>query len=180
MQFDEQAFNAIYGIAHISGILDFAGIFFANIFPYILLVAYAILLFSIRDWRLRFFAFAQSVVAIVLARGILAEIINFFYYKPRPELVMDILPLIGTPQAPAFPSGHATFFFALAVSIFAVNRRWGWWFFVGAFVNGVARIFVGVHWPLDIAGGMVLGAVSAMGVYLLFRRYKPALNKPEH
>ncbi|MBI5732405.1 phosphatase PAP2 family protein, partial [Candidatus Jorgensenbacteria bacterium] len=51
--------------------------------------------------------------------------------------------------------------FALAFIVFCLNRRWGVWFMSGALLNGLARVFVGVHWPSDIAGGIIVGLLSA-------------------
>ena len=68
------------------------------------------------------------------------------------------------------PSGHATFFFALAFAIFyflkydkrnaAAKRKWNWLFMGGAVIMGVARVFAGVHWPSDILAGAVIGFLS--------------------
>jgi len=40
-------------------------------------------------------------------------------------------------------------------------------------LNGVARVFAGVHWPFDILGGMALGILSAAAVIGLLMPYMP-------
>ncbi len=71
--------------------------------------------------------------------------------------------------APAFPSGHAAIFFALAAVAYLINRRWGIYLFIGAVINALARVAVGVHWPIDVVGGAFLGIV----VVLVLQRLLP-------
>ena len=61
----------------------------------------------------------------------------------------------------AFPSGHATFFAALAISIFFLNKKVGYIFIFFALLIGLARIMAGVHFPIDILGGFILGSLVA-------------------
>lgn len=67
----------------------------------------------------------------------------------------------------AFPSGHSTAFMALATSIFLSHKRVGYLFIVFAVLIGLARIVAGVHFPLDILGGFILGAGVAYIVKFL-------------
>lgn len=175
--FDQAVFEAIYGLAHQVKWLDWLGIFFAGGLPYVLAVVFLIaVLRQAREWRHRLYDLASAALSLLVARGVLTEIIRLAVDRPRPPEVLEIAPLIAAPSSAAFPSGHASFFFALAFSIFlfqtdgwtpARKREVGLWFILGALLVGVARIFVGVHWPLDILGGIVVGFLSAYLVHLL-------------
>jgi undecaprenyl-diphosphatase len=57
----------------------------------------------------------------------------------------------------SFPSGHATLSFALAFSIFLYDKKIGSLFLLLAFFVAMGRIFTGVHFPLDILVGGILG-----------------------
>lgn len=164
-------FEFIRRLARRGAFFDGAGIFFAEYFPYILALAFLIFVVRVSfDWRIRFAIFAETALAAILARGILTEAIRFFYPVPRPFAVLNFTPLISESSS-SFPSGHAAIFFAIAAALFFWNRKWGIWFFVFALVNGIARIFVGVHWPLDIVGGVFVGIGSAFIVHGLTRRH---------
>jgi undecaprenyl-diphosphatase len=74
----------------------------------------------------------------------------------------------------SFPSGHALFYFALAFVIYTKSKKWGMWFFLGAFLMGLGRVASGVHFPIDILGGAVLGILTA---YILSRFYMVKMTR---
>ena len=141
----------------------------------------AFLIYPVYFWRKRFvstWTFHVQVqmqmvfVALVSAffsRFFITDLIRFFYSRPRPFETMDIYQLVAHDGGSSFPSGHAAFFFALAVTIFFYNRRWGIWYFIWAMVIGFARIFAGVHWPADIIGGIIVGVFCGVLVHRLLR-----------
>ena len=157
-------FQFIYGLSHRNFLLDDLGIFCAQYLPYLLVLGFLILVFYENGWRRKWYLFSEAAIAIILSRGLLTEIIRFFYNHPRPFAVLGFTPLISE-SGSSFPSGHAAWFFALAMVIFFRNRKWGMWFFALSLVNGIARIYVGVHWPFDILGGAIVGILSAMFIH---------------
>jgi len=173
MTIDQIIFQVINGLAHKWWLLDWLGIFLASYLNYFLILIAIFLLIKERNWRWRIYFFCLSGLSVILARGIITEIIRFFYYRPRPFLVLQIQSLLGNSDvAGSFPSGHATAYFALALAIFYINRKWGWWFLGAALLMGLARIFVGVHWPLDILAGALIGLGSAF----LIRKLLPKIS----
>jgi membrane-associated phospholipid phosphatase len=65
------------------------------------------------------------------------------------------------PRSGSFTSSHAANHFALATFCFLTFRHISKWFaslfFVWAIAIGFAQVYVGVHFPLDILGGAILG-----------------------
>ena len=162
MSFDTSVFQAIHGFSGGSPILNFFGIFLSDYLPYFLIFVFVYILFREKEWKTRLYRALLVFLAILLSRGVFAETIRFFYPRPRPFATLGFEPLVGGSVSPAFPSGHAAFFFALAAAVFFVNRRWGMWFFALTFVMGVGRVFIGVHWPTDIIAGMLVGILGAI------------------
>jgi undecaprenyl-diphosphatase len=71
----------------------------------------------------------------------------------------------------SFPSDHATAAFGLALATFALlSRRWGAALFVLALLIGFARVYVGIHYPGDIGGGLLAAVIGVGVVALPYRR----------
>ncbi len=157
---DQQLFSLVHNLAGKSQILDFFGIFFANYFPYLVALAAVLLFVAEKDMRKKFDYYATLFLSLIISRGILTEAIRFAYHRLRPFVALGFTPLV-VDNSYAFPSGHATFFFALATAVWFFNKKWGWRFFAAAAIIGLARIFAGVHWPSDIVGGALIGIGSA-------------------
>jgi undecaprenyl-diphosphatase len=168
--FNSEFFNLIFNLAHQSSILDKLGIFLASYLPYILFFSALVLIFAEHGWRRRILFLFYLALTIVLSRGVIVEAINFFYPRPRPFEVLGFSPLVSA-GGPSFPSSHATILFAIAVVIFCLNRKWGFWYLFLSFLNGLARIFTGAHWPIDVLVGALLGVASGFLVYYLIEAY---------
>ena len=170
MPLEKEIFNAIFSLAHQSKILDWLLIFFAQYLAYIMVLGFLIILFRAKNWKDGFYQFALAVLSVILSRFLITGIIRFLYFRPRPFAALDIDSLINHPIGAAFPSGHASVFFALAVAIFLINRKWGSWYIAGAGLMGFARVAVGVHWPLDIVAGALVALLSVAVVGWVLRR----------
>ena len=159
-------FFFLYGLAHQSKIFDDTVIFFAVYFPYIVIIlAGLFLLFHHEVFRaenpFQVFLQKKKEILMVFFIGIIAyvadTIIKIIVHTQRP---FDVFPQVHPLFAESwysFPSGHATFFMALAFSIFFLQKKAGYIFIVFALLIGVARIVAGVHFPIDILGGFLLG-----------------------
>jgi undecaprenyl-diphosphatase len=89
--------------------------------------------------------------------------------RPRPFEAFDMPPLFPETSY-SLPSGHATFLFALATGVYAVNRRAGLILFTIAGIISLARIMAGVHYPGDIVAGAFVGITVASACVVLARR----------
>jgi undecaprenyl-diphosphatase len=78
--------------------------------------------------------------------------------------------LVSLPSGSSFPSGHTATSFACATVLSFFVPRAAPAFYLLALAIGFSRIYVGVHWPLDVLGGIVLGVAVGLAVTALLRR----------
>lgn len=140
--------------------LDFLGVFFAGYFQYIVVPAlFIFLLFNFKYWKIIFLALFSGAFARMAI-----EIIYFIYPTTRPFALIRANQLISHSPYDSFPSGHATFFFALATIIFLYNKKIGILYFLFAALISLARVFCGIHWPADILAGAIAGILIALTI----------------
>lgn len=126
-----------------------------------------------RDRKKRAYAFMWWVLAAIIARGIIAQAIGFFYVRPRPAVALGIDPVFDYLGAASFPSGHLALYATLVAPMWYLDRKWGIAYAAVAGLMGIARIYGAVHWPTDVLAGIVLAMATTYGVkYLLFGKEK--------
>ena len=107
--------------------------------------------------------------------GLAVFILNMFYFRPRPFVDLDVNLLFYQPTDSSFPANSAAAAFGMAFGIWGVNRRLGWLAVMVAGVYGLARVYAGVHYPLDILAGAAIGAAVAFAVFRISELVMPVL-----
>ena len=112
----------------------------------------------------------RALFATALAMG-LALAIRCAFYNPRPFVLGLGRMLIEHDATTSFPSFHATFLFSLALPLLAQRSTRGTALAVGlGHRHCMARIFVGVHYPFDMAGAFIVSAIAAGAACAVFKR----------
>jgi undecaprenyl-diphosphatase len=119
----------------------------------------------------------------VLAADLVADAISFglrdWIDRRRPPLVYpEPKPLVGVPHSGSFPSGHAAIAFACATVLAYLVPRLAVPAFVLAAAIAWSRVYVGVHWPLDVLGGAALGVLLAIALLRLGATLRRSLRAP--
>ena len=157
--------------------MDAVGVLLAQYLPYAMAIGAVVFIIRFQGQRARTLLLIEAILAVVLSRGIITELIRFFYHHPRPFAALGFESLI--PESGwSFPSGHAAAYFALATILFLFNTEWGILYYGLAFINGLARIYAGVHWPLDIVGGIIVGTASAAIIHALLKKHREKILEP--
>lgn len=86
-----------------------------------------------------------------------------------------LLEACPAPDDYAFPSNHTTVAFAFAVALLLISRRLGTLALVTAIAMGASRVYVGAHYPHDVAVGALVGSVVSLVTVLALRRIAPPL-----
>lgn len=97
--------------------------------------------------------------------------IGLLWYHPRPFVIGLGRTLLAHSPDSSFPSDHTTLLwtFGFGLLVTREQRGWGWALVLVGLATAWARIYVGVHFPLDMAGSAVVaatGAVVARAVHL--------------
>jgi undecaprenyl-diphosphatase len=151
-------------------------IFLAEYFPFLVGGALALLLARAQYSRVKkMHIFAIAIIAALIARVGIVELLRTFIDRERPYHALDLVPLVSETSR-SFPSAHAAFFFALAAAIFQYNRAWGILFFGAACLISIARIAAGVHYPSDVLVGACIGIAVGCGVVRFFQRFEKKNN----
>lgn len=170
--FDLQIFNFLHQIAG-SGLTDFLARIFGQYLPYLTISLFILLALKIKNLKTKWHLLFWAALSIILARGLIAEIMRFFWYRARPFIELEFEPVINHIASGSFPSGHMAVLFALVLPAFLISKRFGKWFLIFAILTGIARVIAGVHWPMDIVAGAVVGIFSS----LLFKFLLPQERK---
>ena len=157
---DYELFKAINGLAGRSHALDALMVAIATYSPVIYALALLALWLTWRRVNQRGALIAGISALIALGLG---QIVGAVFPRQRPYLAHHVTQLISHSVDTSFPSDHTTMAFAVTAGVFAFNRRAGVLLFVLGVVLAFARVFVGAHYPGDVLGGAVLGALTALG-----------------
>lgn len=117
-------------------------------------------------------ATASASASAVLALAVNALLASLWYHD-RPFVTHPQQTVLLARHGPdnGFPSDHASVAFAIAFAVFVFYRLLGVAFVAVATMIALDRVFVGVHYPSDVATSALVGLGSALVVAVLLRRY---------
>lgn len=174
-------FYFFYNLAHKSDTVDSVITFSAVYFPYIVIILAGLFLLFHHDvfkaeypYQI-FFKKKKEILSVFITAGVAwaaSSVLKILIQVERPLVKLPDVQSLFPETGFAFPSGHATFFMALAFSLLFLHKRVGYLFIGFALLIGLARIAGGVHFPVDILGGFGLGALVAY----LVKVYTPTPN----
>lgn len=138
------------------------------------LILLGLLLFCFKKTRRQGFCVLLAIICGAVITNILLKNI---VARPRPfadeaRAFYTWWQYIGAPHASknSFPSGHTTSAMAAMTALFlTANKKYSWTAFIFAALMGLSRMYLMVHYPTDVLGGLIAGALGAIGGYFLSR-----------
>ena len=177
---DEALFLAVNGFVGTVAVLDAAAEILASDYavPGALALSLIAMWFMERDRAERMrrqIGVITALTAMALA-SLTVFIINIFYFRPRPFVDMDVNLLFYRPTDSSFPSNAAAAAFGIAFAVCGISRKAGAAAFIAAALYGLARVYAGVHYPLDVAGGIAIAAAAAWTAFRMRDALAPVLT----
>jgi undecaprenyl-diphosphatase len=124
-------------------------------------IALALLLFAVGNNHLRYFA-VLSVISLLIAEGSINLLLKPAIRRERPYVRNRLSALlVDAPGPHSWPSAHAGSSVASALLLTVGAWPWGILFLVLALLVGYSRVYVGVHYPLDVLAGYAVGCLAA-------------------
>ncbi len=108
-----------------------------------------------------FFMLISMIIGVILGNGLIKHLVA----RARPCWIDESIQLlIANPKDYSFPSGHTLASFEAAISILLFDKKWGIVATITAFLIGLSRLYLFVHFPSDVVAGAVLGTCIALTV----------------
>ncbi|NNK76862.1 MAG: phosphatase PAP2 family protein, partial [Maribacter sp.] len=119
---------------------------------------------------------ALILIALIAFILVITDLTKGFFERLRPNNNAEISSLIRVlknPESFSFFSGHAASSFSITTFMVLFLRKkakWCWVFYIWPLLFALSRIYVGVHYPIDILVGTIVGLLSAIAFYYLYKR----------
>ena len=132
------------------------------------------------------------LLGLILCVG-LADIVSSKVLKPSvkrvrpcndPSMQDEVRLVVGCGKAYSFTSSHAANHFAIAgFLVFTLGwkfKSWKWWLFFWAGSIALGQVYVGVHFPLDVLGGTLIGLLLSYFLARLYKRFDWAIKPQQY
>jgi len=162
-------FDFFYGFAHRGTGLDAAIIFIARDFVWVIIVGLFFYLLKNRDRHAAVRDLAIVFGAALVGIAVAAVLKNIFQTLRPFDAIKSVQSLI-TESGFAFPSGHTTLVASLAGALWSAHKRPAIFVGLAGILVGASRVMAGVHWPVDILGGFLIGSIVGAVIYYLAHR----------
>ncbi|WP_300262244.1 phosphatase PAP2 family protein [Clostridium sp.] len=190
MNFWNNIFNSINGLAGKNHLLDSIMLFSSQILPYILLGTVVIVyLIGIISKKKKARGLAVDTIVFTAINLLLSAVISHFFYAPRP-FVNDPNANLLYPHKPdsSFPSDHAVGSMSIALGLNRYNKILGTIEIILSILIGISRVYVGHHYPQHVVASFILVIIlnvlyikflskSVQKIYFSIEKHIPILNK---
>lgn len=160
-----------------NSLLDTVMVTMSNSVPYVVVAIMLYLWFignkqqGIEKRYTALYAVFSSIIALSIN-----AMMHLVYYHPRPFAEHHVHQLVAHAADSSFVSDHTTLVFAIAWTLFIRNDGWKYPTLIWATIVGLSRIYVGVHYPADIIGSMLLSFITSSLVIYFSKKLEPLVQ----
>jgi len=142
-----------------------------------------LMMLILQRFRLFFIGLASFLLAVLIV-----QVAKHYFNAPRPisyfgdeaSILVHTVKWVTVHSSNSFPSGHSAGAFCMFcfLSLISPEKRWGFGFAVLALVAGYTRIYLAQHFFADVYVGSIVGTLSAVAVFAIFR-FRNTTSAPE-
>ena len=112
-----------------------------------------------------------TLFAVIISSFLNDLFLKSIFFRERPYIFLQDIHHLGNYWAnSSFVSGHTSSSFAAFFILGRYCKKWFWLFLLLAIIIAYSRIYVGMHYPSDIIGGIIVGIISALIVLKIDRK----------
>ncbi|TDQ30734.1 phosphatase PAP2 family protein [Zeaxanthinibacter enoshimensis] len=185
LEWDRETFiylNSL-GIERLDGFWSFV----TNITTWIPLYILFFLLILLKHRRKEALFMSLWIICLLFFVVFLTDVTKEFVARLRPnneEEINTLIRILKSPTNYSFFSGHAASSFSITTLVYLFLKdkyKWVWLFFLWPFIFAFSRIYVGVHYPVDILVGTFVGTASAFFFFYMYNGFiGPYLASSRH
>ena len=117
----------------------------------------------------------------LIINSAIVDAIKYMVNRPRPFITYPFIDKLVDVSTPSFPSGHSAEVFVLAISVSLLFPKYKWGIFTAwlwAIIIAYSRMDLGVHYPGDILGSLIISFFIAVFLNKVFVHFD-FLKKPK-
>lgn len=140
----------------------------------ILIIGFQFFKYKTHAYRTKFF----TSLFILLTAGILSNLLKFLIERERPFVTYPDIIKLSEAGSSSFPSGHTTEAFAMAFGILFLFPKSKFFIpvFIWAIMVAYSRMALGVHFPLDVFGGILTGFLISYFYKLFYKKWNQPVS----
>lgn len=163
--YNSEIFAFINGLSN--PVLDIVMLYFTHLGDGLTATLVALLIWLYRPKR------GFVMVASLILVGIFVPLLKAYFDMPRPTMVIDNVRILGrTLRHHSFPSGHSATAVAYGCALATFLKSWKMiTLYILATIAAISRIYVGVHFPVDVAAGIAAGFICVLIVLAIEKKY---------
>lgn len=152
----------MYRITHLGGAVGIS------------LLVFSIILFGGKKIRIIGF---EALISLTICQSIVYSL-KMILSRERPYEILEHLNTFGIELKDySFPSGHTAASFSIATTLALNIPKLAIYVYFIAMVIGISRIYLGVHYPTDVAAAMILSFTTSFIVHLYLLDYIKAIGE---